>query len=142
MKIIILFVIYIVNLCASVSIRGIDNRCLSVRSNGEGVQIFQCNGSPEQHWEVGIGNFKTFRVFSSKCLDVQGTNDGTPVVLTPCSVNIPSQIWDITPAGDITNRVANKCLDVRRSGAQNGAAVQIWSCAGTSNQKWRFVPDR
>jgi Ricin-type beta-trefoil lectin domain len=31
---------------------------------------------------------------------------------------------------------ANKCLDVSRGSSANGTPVQIWDCAGVSNQRW------
>lgn len=141
MKIITLFVIYIVNQCATVTIRGIDNRCLQViqgqNVDGIGLQMVNCNGSPAQDFEIDKV-FNTIRLFKfTKCLDVGSTNNGSPVLSKSCTLNT-SQRWDINSAGDIVNRASNKCLDVRQPAHQEGAFVQIFSCAGTSNQKWRI----
>ncbi|GLY97306.1 hypothetical protein Acsp02_45600 [Actinoplanes sp. NBRC 103695] len=45
----------------------------------------------------------------------------------------------LTPAGDVVNPQADKCLDIRDWNPADGAAVQIWQCAGTANQKWRWA---
>ena len=31
---------------------------------------------------------------------------------------------------------ADKCLDVTGNNSANGTRLQIWTCAGTANQKW------
>src|SRR4051812_11039193 len=36
------------------------------------------------------------------------------------------------------NNAAGKCLDVKDKNTANGAKLQLWSCTGTSNQKWTF----
>jgi beta-glucanase (GH16 family) len=33
----------------------------------------------------------------------------------------------------------NRCVDVKDWNSANGAALQLWDCAGTSNQKWTKV---
>ena len=31
---------------------------------------------------------------------------------------------------------ANRCVDIKDWNGANGAALQLWDCAGTTNQKW------
>lgn len=143
MNFFILFVIYTtVNVAASVRIIGVGNRCLDVKSAqkavGTTIQIFDCNGTPAQVFDFNSVDH-TLRAFQfSMCLDVSSFNNGAPVQLNKCFLkqNL-SNIWDINGAGDIVNRGSGKCLDVRQPANNNGAVLQIWDCAGTSNQKWR-----
>ncbi|MFI8500010.1 endo-1,4-beta-xylanase [Streptomyces sp. NPDC085524] len=85
----------------------------------------------------GSGQIKG--VGSGRCLDVPGavTTDGTQVNLWDCN-NRANQQWSYTAGGEL--RVyGNKCLDA--AGAGNGAKVQIYSCWGGDNQKWRLNSD-
>lgn len=43
--------------------------------------------------------------------------------------------------GAITETQTGKCVDDRGSGTSNGAAIQIYTCNGTSAQSWTVVPD-
>ncbi|MFI1223559.1 MULTISPECIES: endo-1,4-beta-xylanase [unclassified Streptomyces] len=75
-------------------------------------------------------------VGSGRCLDVPNasTTDGTQLQLWDCNSST-SQQWTSTAAGEL--RVyGNKCLDA--AGTGNGAKVQIHSCWGGDNQKWRL----
>jgi hypothetical protein len=38
----------------------------------------------------------------------------------------------------IVNRATGKCLDVNGWSADDGADVQLWTCHGGANQRWRF----
>ncbi|TDD50883.1 hypothetical protein E1286_11815 [Nonomuraea terrae] len=40
-------------------------------------------------------------------------------------------------AHDLVNQAADKCGDVKDKATGDGARLQLWSCGGTSNQKWR-----
>ncbi|MFI2779355.1 endo-1,4-beta-xylanase [Streptomyces sp. ALB3] len=78
-------------------------------------------------------------VGSGRCLDVPGstTADGTQISLWDCN-NRTNQQWAHTDAGEL--RVfGDKCLDA--GGTGNGARVQIYSCWGGDNQKWRLNSD-
>lgn len=139
---IILIVIYTVSVGASVRIIGEDNRCVDVRgdidADGTTIQIFDCNGTPAQNFDFDSVD-QTLRAFQfSKCFDVSSFDDGTPVQLNECFIrqNL-SNIWNLNDAGDIVNRGSGKCLDARQPADVDSAVLQIWSCAGTPNQKWR-----
>jgi streptogrisin C len=64
------------------------------------------------------------------------TANGTGVQVANCSGN-PAQQFVLSEAGDLVNPQANKCVDVKDWNPGDGAALQIWECAGTTNQKWR-----
>ncbi|RKN11899.1 glycoside hydrolase family 19 protein [Streptomyces radicis] len=119
-------------------IRGLGGKCVDVaaanNANGTPVQLYDCNGTGAQHWNVGGDG--TIRALG-KCLDVTsgGRTDGTPIQLWDCTGS-PNQRWVVTGADDIVNPQADKCLDVRDRSTANGTRLQLWTCTGASNQKW------
>jgi hypothetical protein len=48
----------------------------------------------------------------------------------------PAQQFVLNAAHDLVNVQADKCVDAKDKGTSNGVRLQLWSCAGTSNQKW------
>lgn len=120
-------------------IKGVGDLCLDVANalteNRTPIQIYNCNGNAAQDWTVQ--NDGTIRALG-KCLDVAGASkeNGTPVQLYDCN-GTGAQKWALSPAGDIVNINANKCLDIRQP-VIPAARMQIWECAGTANQKWKF----
>jgi len=42
----------------------------------------------------------------------------------------------LSAAGDLVSVNANKCVDIKDWNPNRGARLQIWTCAGTANQKW------
>ncbi|MEU1472372.1 RICIN domain-containing protein [Streptomyces sp. NPDC005761] len=123
---------------ATGQITGLAGKCVDVAAagtaNGTPVQLYDCNGTNAQQWDVGSdGSIKAL----GKCLDVTsaGTADGTPVQLWDCNGSA-AQRWSVTAAHDIVNPQADKCLDVAGNNAANGTRLQIWTCTGAANQKW------
>jgi hypothetical protein len=63
-------------------------KCLDVEAghteDGTRVQVWNCNGAANQHWQFHDGKFVGL---DQKCLDVSGgsTDDGTPLVLWHCT---------------------------------------------------------
>ncbi|MFF0477721.1 endo-1,4-beta-xylanase [Streptomyces sp. NPDC004284] len=93
--------------------------------------------SPTPTPTPGSGQIKG--IASGRCLDVPGSSgaDGTQLDLWDCN-NQADQQWTYTAAGEL--RVyGDKCLDA--AGTGNGAKVQIYSCWGGDNQKWRLNSD-
>lgn len=93
--------------------------------------------TPTPTTSPGSGQIKG--VGSGRCLDVPGasTTDGTQLNLWDCN-NRTNQQWTYTAASEL--RVyGNKCLDA--AGTGNGVKVQIYSCWGGDNQKWRLNSD-
>ncbi|WP_347877229.1 family 16 glycosylhydrolase [Streptomyces sp. 8K308] len=69
-----------------------------------------------------------------QCVDVAGANtaNGTPSSCTTATAppRSPGR-WAPT-----ARRALGKCLDVVDGGTGDGIRVQLWTCAGTANQKW------
>ncbi|THA79319.1 chitinase [Streptomyces sp. A0642] len=123
---------------ATGQITGLAGKCVDVAgantANGTPVQLYDCNGTNAQQWDVGSdGSVKAL----GKCLDVTsaGTANGTAVQLWECNGSA-AQRWTVTAAHDIVNPQADKCLDVTGNSSANGTRLQIWTCTGAANQKW------
>ena len=111
--------------------------CIGVESGGSAVsgapiEIQNCADVAWQKWVAKPDG--TLRS-QGKCMNVGGgsTADGAPVSWTNCN-GTPAQQFVLNSSNDLVNSHADKCLDV--GGRSPGTNLQIWSCAGTDNQKW------
>ena len=123
------------------AIKNVGGKCLDVQNgyvytNGTGTQIWECNGTTAQQWQV---SGETIRNAAGKCLDIQSGQiftDGQLVWLYDCN-GTNAQRWTINSSGEIRNPVSQKCLDVRNGWIGTiGTPIQIYSCNGTNAQKW------
>ncbi|MEV7622525.1 family 16 glycosylhydrolase [Actinoplanes sp. NPDC089786] len=115
-----------------------SNRCIDIPAanpvDGARLQLYDCNGSNAQQWSFnGDGTLRAM----GKCMDPAGgaLANGTPIQLVTCNGN-PVQRFTLSGAGDLVNVSANRCVDVKDWNSGNGAQLQLWDCAGTTNQKW------
>jgi hypothetical protein len=104
-------------------------------SNGAVVQVWRCNGLPNQKWQVMSDG--TIR-HNGLCLDARGsgTTNGTKVQLWACTGN-GNQKWDTNNFRiHYDNPTAiGKVLDDTGYGG-NGTQQQIWTNNGTVSQLW------
>ncbi|MCW2642780.1 MAG: chitinase [Dactylosporangium sp.] len=120
------------------AITGYGGKCVDVSSansaNGTQVQLWTCNGTNAQTWNVGTDG--TIRALG-KCLDVSSgsTADGAKVQIWDCN-GTGAQQWVANAAKDIVNPQSGKCLDATGPSSADGTPLQIWSCSGGANQKW------
>ena len=118
-------------------ITGYQGLCLDDRSASTAlfnpVQVYTCNNTSAQQWTV-VQAGSTIRDYGL-CLDINGggTADGTTVDLYTCN-GTGAQVWE-PQNGELYNPQSNKCLDDTGYGG-SGTQLQIWDCAGTSNQLW------
>ncbi|MFJ4923866.1 ricin-type beta-trefoil lectin domain protein [Streptomyces sp. NPDC088725] len=119
-------------------ITGLGGKCVDVASassaNGTPVQLYDCNGSAAQQWDIrSDGTIRSL----GKCLDVKdnSTANGALLQLWDCAGSA-NQRWSVSAARDIVNTQADKCLDVKDSATANSTPLQIWTCTGAANQKW------
>jgi len=115
-----------------------SGRCIDIPGanpvDGARLQMYDCNGTTAQQWTAnGDGTLRAM----GKCMDPAGgaLAYGTPIQLVTCNGN-PVQRFTLSAAGDLVNVSANRCVDIKDWNSANGAALQLWDCAGTSNQKW------
>jgi hypothetical protein len=67
-----------------------------------------------------------------KCLAAKnnGTANGTPVVIAACAAG---QNWTVVGSAI---QLSGKCLDVARRATADGTLVELWTCNGSTNQRW------
>lgn len=104
-------------------------------SNGAVVQVWRCNGLPNQQWQAMSDG--TIR-HNGLCLDASGygTANGTKAQLWACTGN-GNQKWDTKDYRIHYDNPAatGKVLDDTGYGG-NGTQQQIWTNDGTVNQLW------
>ncbi|MGW2825072.1 ricin-type beta-trefoil lectin domain protein [Streptomyces sp. NPDC001443] len=122
---------------------GATDKCLEVgggkKDNGTPVQIYTCNGSAGQKWQ--ISGDALVNVNSGKCLDVKGsgTANGTVLQIYTCNSSA-SQKWAYN--SHATTRLYNpgtaNCVDLATY--DNGRDGRMWDCKGTDPQKFDIAP--
>jgi hypothetical protein len=122
-----------------------SGRCLDVNGagnsgvNGTGLQIWDCNGTPQQAFTLNqaTGTFQSG--IAGKCLDDKfgDTTPGNPVILYDCNGGT-AQTW--TTPGDGTVRFSGKCLEVVGAATSNGAKIQLGTCTSGPGQLWQAGP--
>ena len=121
------------------------------KSVGAAVQQYTCNGTGAQSFQVideGSGWYKILNSNSQLAVDVIGastangthiqqyTDNGTGAQRFSISVADTSD----TTGFEVVNQTSGKCLDDTNFGTNAGNPLQQWSCAGSTNQSWRFYP--
>ncbi|WP_432838773.1 ricin-type beta-trefoil lectin domain protein [Dactylosporangium sp. CA-092794] len=115
----------------------VDADLNTINRNGTRIQLWDCNGSPQQTWNfAGDGTIRVGR--NNKCLD-SDTNTagrlGAVVQLWDCNGSA-AQRWSVIN-GVIRSGYSGQCLDADLNAiAANGARVQLWSCNGSKQQQW------
>jgi hypothetical protein len=76
-----------------------------------------------------------------KCLTASGSGaDGTRLTLSDCT-GAANQTFSLR--GQISG-IGGKCVNAMGSAANpfswHGNATQMWTCRGTANQEWLYVP--
>ncbi|MFJ8104203.1 ricin-type beta-trefoil lectin domain protein [Streptomyces sp. NPDC096132] len=123
--------------------KGAPDQCLDVaggkKDNGTAVQIYTCNGSAAQKWQVRSGAL--VNVNSGKCLDVKGsgTANGTVVQIYTCNGSA-AQTWEYNTHA--TTRLFHpgtaNCFDLATY--DKGRDGRMWDCTGKDPQKFDIVP--
>lgn len=137
-----------------------SNKCLDVDQvsldNGARVVQYDCTGGKNQSWTLtwagnstGPPQFTVRAQHSGKCLDAvgSGTADGTPLQQWDCFLGYggnqsfyPVRVNGTEPAGvfELKGVQSGKCLDVPASTTANSAGITLYTCTGTSNQRFRM----
>jgi hypothetical protein len=114
-----------------------SGKCIDVTNEGQ-------TGTPIEIWQCSpITAWKTWAFYSDgtirsqgHCMTVAGgSGNGTPIEVAGCNGGA-SQRFNLNNAHDLVNIAADKCVDVKDQKTDNGTKLQLWSCGGTSNQKW------
>ncbi|MEU3505476.1 ricin-type beta-trefoil lectin domain protein, partial [Streptomyces hundungensis] len=138
---------------AVIQVHAAQGKCLDVEggstANGAAVQLWTCNGSSAQNWQLTFdGSHYQLRNSSgpginllAKCLDVAGgkTDDRTKIQVYTCN-STPAQQWDfnLRATSPLKNVGADKCLDLNTF--DNGKDSWLWRCNGTASQQFDVKP--
>jgi endo-1,4-beta-xylanase len=110
---------------------------------GINVQLWTCNGKPEQQWTIGSDG-ELMTQADGWCLDIQlsGNANQTNAWTYPCGsqhTNVQNQKWKVPAQGtrdEIVSYASGKCLQVVKDSHGRGGNVQIAECNGQANQMW------
>jgi hypothetical protein len=127
------------------AITGVASKCLdnwhSGKSNGNKIDLYQCNGTGAQKWTVGSSGQGAIVNSNGYCLDVagSGTSSGTLVELYDCNGSSGEQ-WKVNVANHtIVNPHSNLCLDDQHAKTDNGNQIWAFKCNGTVAQRWNAL---
>jgi hypothetical protein len=116
-----------------------SNTCLDVpnssQTNDVQLQVRSCQNATNQLWTRQAN--QSITVYNgTKCLDAQGfgKTNGTKVAIHDCLGNA-NQKWLFFSDGTIRGVDSHLCLDADLGNPQN---LQLWTCGGVNNQKWRL----
>ncbi|MFF4836421.1 RICIN domain-containing protein [Streptomyces sp. NPDC001315] len=120
-----------------------SSRCLATQSGsraaGTQTVLADCDsGEPAQGWTFpSDGTARNFG--GTMCLDVSGSGNGALVRLAKCSSSrAANQRFVLNNSYDLVLAVnPGQCVDAKDKNTAVGTVLQLWSCAGTANQKWR-----
>lgn len=114
-----------------------SGRCIDISgggSSGAAIQIWSCTSASWQRWAFVSGTFRS----GNLCMTASSSSNGTAVYASSCSGG-SAQLFRLTDAGDIVHSGTSACVDVQDKNTANGTRLQLWKCAGTSNQKWHLA---
>lgn len=125
-------------------IYGYQGLCMDDRgfgtSNGNPVQLYQCNNGSNQQWTVTNPTFGSTTTFTDLglCLGVEGdgSSNGDPAGLYTCDGSAVQE-WILEFNGTFVNLNSGKCLDDTGFGL-SGTALEVWDCNNGSNQVWNI----
>jgi hypothetical protein len=120
-----------------------SSRCLASQggSSAPGTQMVlaDCDhGDPSQGWTFPSDG--TARDFGgTMCLDISGTpGNGATVHLAHCSsARHSTQAFVLKSSYDLVEVKPDLCVDAKDRATAAGTVLQVWTCNGQSNQKWR-----
>ncbi|KAJ7592610.1 G-X-X-X-Q-X-W domain-containing protein [Mycena floridula] len=122
---------------------GHSNKCLDVRggvfANGTPVQIYDCNGTQAQKWDIKRGKGSVKVTGTNFCLDAGSTpGNGVGMKIWQCFDNLAAQTWFYDGVQkSLTLYNQGQCLDLTDGDLTNGRRTQTWQCAtGNPNQLW------
>ncbi|KNZ74736.1 Endo-1,4-beta-xylanase A [Termitomyces sp. J132] len=121
---------------------GDKTKCLDVRganfADGTPVQIFDCNGSNAQMWDIMPGNTAVKVHGQNFCLDAGSEPaNGVPMKIWECFDGLPAQTWFYTGDQRIALLGQGFCLDLTNGAHVDSNLVQTWTCTdNNSNQIW------
>ena len=130
-----------------IEVHAAQGKCLDVeggkKDNGTPVQLYTCNGSAAQKWQILIGStgLHLMNVNSQKCMDVSNNDsaNGTKIQIWTCNSS-PAQTWEfnLRATTALKNTGTGKCLDLHEY--TNGYNSWLYTCNGTGPQQFDVKP--
>ncbi|KAF5376912.1 hypothetical protein D9615_007318 [Tricholomella constricta] len=121
---------------------GDTTKCLDVRgaifADGTPVQIYDCNDTVAQKWNISRAETTVQLNGTNFCLDA-GSNpaSGVGMKIWTCYEGLPAQTWYYTDDNRIALLGQGQCLDLTNGVHVNSNQVQTWQCTdGNTNQVW------
>jgi hypothetical protein len=121
------------------------------------VQLYECHGDHNQHFEITQGQFRSFSM-QGFCLTASAIEDNADVHLEKCEEGNERQQWDLTGDGNVKVSGSEKCLDVKAALKDDGTRenwaeikehktvnVHLYKCHDPEktervNQLWGWTP--
>jgi hypothetical protein len=102
------------------------------------VDIYTCNGGPNQQWTVEPSNGDLAGTIESLglCLEAAGLTSGSLVYASTCSSPIYSAWSYNSSTKALVNTSSGLCLDDPKFSTTLGTQLDVWTCNGGANQKW------
>ncbi|HEY2512282.1 MAG TPA: ricin-type beta-trefoil lectin domain protein [Polyangiaceae bacterium] len=132
---------------------GVAGKCVELlngsASNGNIVELYDCNGTSGQTWVPLLGDQVSpvqFHDGNGGCLDLPSgnTTNGTLLQIWACDSDGLNQLWYQDSGGAIHYAAnPNKCLDLPNGNQVDHARLQIWDCdnGSSQDQQWVSEPD-
>jgi len=128
-----------------------------LQDNKTGVQLYECHGNHNQHFEIVNGQFRSFSM-KNFCLTASAIEDNADVHLEKCEEENERQQWDLTGDGNVKVVGSEECLDVKAALKDDGTRekwhelkehkvvnVHLYKCHDPKktervNQLWAWMP--
>lgn len=129
------------NVLKNVSLMKNGSNCLKSEPLGNGqYNLFisgssGCKGDNTEQWVLdGLGRIHN-KASLDQCITSTG-GSGSKMILSKCTVNLSTQIWEMNPA-TTTIRQGGQCMDLEGGFLKNNRANLIrYGCSNGGNQKW------
>lgn len=121
----------------------LGGRCLDadtneIGENGARVQLWSCNGAPQQRWIMMADGAMRSLLDPSFCLDADlntVARNGTVLQLWQCNGRSQQRFRHVSEV--LQSQMNGKCIDADPATAhQDGGRVYLWTCNGTDQQWW------
>lgn len=120
---------------------GNSGYCVDVQganfANGTPVQVYQCNGTPAQNFQLVRNAAGQVRVSGTNfCLDA-GENpvNGSKLKIWQCYAGLKQQTWWYTGDNRLAIYNGGLCVDLTDGHLTNGNQLQVWSCSSGNNNQ-------
>lgn len=116
------------------------NKCMDLNesqaSNGNRIQLFDCNGSAAQSWTLQADGTIHSGVDPTYCIDDAGfgTANDNPIQIWQCNGKM-NQVWSYENNDSFTGYFG-RCIDDPGGNLNDWTALETYDCNGTTSQVW------